>query len=868
MPEEREAFLRGACEGDAELLEELRSLLQAHAEAGEFLGAPPLVSGASGEPGEQETIGGFRLLQVLGEGGMGVVYLAEQGTPMRRRVALKVLKRGMDTREALARFEAEIQALALMEHAHIARVYASGATADGRPWLAMEYVSGVPITRFCDEHRLDLRKRLTLYRDVCGAIHHAHQRGIIHRDVKPTNILVSDRGGTPVPKVIDFGIAKATHQPLTARAFYTALGVLIGTPEYMSPEQADLGNEDIDTRADIYSLGVLLYELLVGELPFDVQRLRRAGLTEIRRTLLEEEPQRPSRRSAGPHLARIAELRSTTPDRLVRALHGDLDWVVMKAIEKDRTRRYQSASELAADVERHLADEPVLACPPRARYRLGKFLRRYRAWVTAAAAVVLALNVALALSLSSSRRAHAAWNLVETQKHVLWTPQVDGYQLARAEEFAATLHPPTPDLIGEYDGLIRLLEDILSREGEHRAVRDLLRDVPADAWPDPYPAILAEGDVVWHLRRLEGLLEDLDRLRSPDRAVSLLSDLRWRRDFAGTIRQRSLVDAAEAWALAERSVAEDPAYAGLVLRPQLGLVPIGRDPGSGLWEFAHLASGEVARRAADGRLVIAEETGIVLVLVPGGSFQMGARLPTPEHLSNDDGFDAEARKDEEPVHRVTLDAFFLSKYELTQGQAIRLMHENPTYWNPDKPFPGQPLDLRHPAENAPWTWCAELLRRAGLAFPAEAQWEYAARAGTTTPWPSGAERRSLAGFANVMDRAGQDKFTARSRVHEPWLDDGWGCHAPVGTYRANAFGLHDVIGNVWEWCADWYGPDDYSKPVRAGDGLRLNGPSPDRVCRGGHYENEASGARVSRRCYFVPDTRAGVGLRPMRVIDP
>ena len=336
----------------------------------------------------------YRILQRIGTGGMGEVYEAEQLEPIRRRVALKVIKRGMDTDAVVARFESERQALALMDHAAIARVYDAGATPDGRPYFVMEYVSGIPITDYCDQNRLGLRERLGLIVQVCEGVQHAHQKGIIHRDIKPTNVLVTVHESRPAPKIIDFGLAKATAHSLTERTLYTELGQLVGTPEYMSPEQAEMSGLDVDTRTDIYSLGVLLYELLVGALPFDSGTLRAGSYDDVRRRIRDVEPQRPSARATTLITSSGKKDINRTPTEigaLPRQLKGDLDWIVMKAIEKDRTRRYASASDLAADIQRHLNDEPVMAGQPSQSYRMKKFIRRHKLAVAAASAVTVAL---------------------------------------------------------------------------------------------------------------------------------------------------------------------------------------------------------------------------------------------------------------------------------------------------------------------------------------------------------------------------------------------------------------------------------------------------------------------------------------------
>jgi non-specific serine/threonine protein kinase/serine/threonine-protein kinase len=337
-------------------------------------------------------IGGrYLLLEELGSGGMGEVFLAEQREPVRRRVALKVIKLGMDTRQVVARFEMERQALAVMDHPNIARVFDAGATETGRPYFVMELVRGIPITDYCDKNKLPARARLALFGSVCRAVQHAHQKGVIHRDLKPSNILVVVQDGLPVPKIIDFGIAKATDRPLVERTLFTEQGQMIGTPEYMSPEQAEMSALDVDTRTDIYSLGVVLYEILAGALPFDPDKLRAAGLAEIQRVIRETEPPRASTRLSAlkDTKTEIAVNRATDPRSLVRLLRGDLDWITMKAMAKDRTRRYSSASELAADIDRYLSHEPVSAGPPSAMYKARKYVRRHR-WGVAAAAVVVA----------------------------------------------------------------------------------------------------------------------------------------------------------------------------------------------------------------------------------------------------------------------------------------------------------------------------------------------------------------------------------------------------------------------------------------------------------------------------------------------
>jgi eukaryotic-like serine/threonine-protein kinase len=417
-PAERKAFLEQACRDDSELRERVETLLSVHGRAEELfteclsalrssadnpesLTAARDLAQAHEEEQPGARIGPYKLAQKIGEGGCGAVYLAEQEKPVRRPVALKVIKLGMDTRAVIARFDAERQALAMMDHPNIAKVLDAGATRTGRPYFVMELVRGTRVTDYCDENRLDTRQRLELFIQVCHAIQHAHQKGIIHRDIKPSNILVAAHDGRPIPKVIDFGIAKATEAPLTDKTLLTVQNQFIGTPAYMSPEQAGAGGLDIDTRSDIYSLGVVLYELLTGKTPFDPKTLVQSGVDEMRRTLREEEPERPSAVLtvlSGNDLATTALRRHVEPLRLRTLLRGDLDWIVMKALEKDRARRYQTANALAMDIRRHFDNDMVIARPPSRAYRLQKLVRRNKAVFVTAAIVSAALIAGLGTS--------------------------------------------------------------------------------------------------------------------------------------------------------------------------------------------------------------------------------------------------------------------------------------------------------------------------------------------------------------------------------------------------------------------------------------------------------------------------------------
>jgi serine/threonine protein kinase/tetratricopeptide (TPR) repeat protein len=405
--QERRALLDRECAGDVELRRRLEELLHAHDRPQPALDrplaavtpAPPEDTGTpAAAPSDADRQAGtvlagkYKLLEKVGEGGMGSVWMAQQQEPVKRRVAVKLIKAGADSRAVLARFEAERQALALMDHPNIAKVLDAGTTPDGQPFFVMELVKGVPITAFCDARKLTPRQRLELFVSVCQAVQHAHQKGVIHRDIKPSNVLVALYDDRPVPKVIDFGLAKATGPQLTEQTLVTGFGAIVGTPQYMSPEQATLNNLDIDTRSDIYSLGVLLYELLTGSPPFGRKELEKAGMLEVLRVIREEEPPKPSTKVSTAHaLPSLAANRSTEPAKLKRLLRGEIDWIVMKALEKERSWRYETANGFALDIQRYLADEPVQAGPPGAGYRLRKFVKRHRGRVLAAALVLLAL---------------------------------------------------------------------------------------------------------------------------------------------------------------------------------------------------------------------------------------------------------------------------------------------------------------------------------------------------------------------------------------------------------------------------------------------------------------------------------------------
>ena len=441
-PQERAAYVRGACGEDQALRQQVESLIQAHDEVGGFMPTDPgetVITIPDRPLSEKEgtCIGRYKLLQRIGEGGMGVIYMAEQTEPVTRKVALKIIKLGLDTKSVIARFEAERQALAMMDHPNIAKVFDAGSTETGRPYFVMELVKGVPINQYCDKNHLPTKERLQLFIAVCQAIHHAHQKGVIHRDIKPSNILVTLHDGRPVPKVIDFGIAKATHQKLTEKTLFTHFAQMIGTPAYMSPEQAEMSGLDVDTRTDVYSLGVLLYELLTGTTPFPEKELLSKGYGEMQRIIAEQEPERPSLRVStfvGEQQTIVAKNRSTERLSLQRQIKGDLDWIVMKALDKDRTHRYDTPNNLAADIERHLSDEPVLAAQPTFLYQLGKLYRRHQVALATAACFALLLLVSAGVAAAQAIKNKSLFTAAEEARLKEMTAKQRESELRRIAE--------------------------------------------------------------------------------------------------------------------------------------------------------------------------------------------------------------------------------------------------------------------------------------------------------------------------------------------------------------------------------------------------------------------------------------------------
>ncbi|MBK8101432.1 MAG: protein kinase [Planctomycetes bacterium] len=754
------------------------------------------------------TIGPYRLLRRLGEGGFGIVWLAEQEHPLRRQVALKLIRPGMDTVTVLRRFDAERELLARFDHPCIARVLDAGATPAGDPYLVTEFIDGPPLHRFCADHDLSVGARVELFVTICDGVHHAHQRGVIHRDLKPSNVLVADIDGQPRAKIIDFGIARAAGGRSPAEL--TQAGTLLGTPEYMSPEQAEGG--DIDVRTDVYALGVMLYELLVGDLPGGRVRWRQAGFTELLDLIRQCQATRPSVAAADPAHR--------------RALRGDLDWIILTALHKDRTQRYGTVAALQHDLVAYLQNRAVSAGPPGFGYRLARFLRRHRLAAAAGATVGLALLIALG-STMQAWRATAAAETEARSRLDQFACLADVLVLRELQQVAEDAWPPDPDRVAEYDAWLLRVQQLIQRRPQRQEI----------ATREPGIGDVAGRFLQQTLARLE---QDVASFTAEQGAVA---DVQRRRAFAASVVERSLVEPAARWQAAIEAIATAAVYRGLRIRPQLGLVPLGPDPVSGLHEFAVLQTGTVPERGPDRRLNLVDETALVLVLIPGG------RLP------------------EGVGQGMELAPFLLARHEMTRGQWLQAFGNDPSAYPIGQRTEDGVIGHRHPVENLSWIEADTAMRRLRLQLPTAAQWEYGCRAGSTGRWCTGDDPEELEGHANIAGREAR-RMAAAGLVITPELEDDWVFVAPVGSLLPNAFGLHDVHGNLGEWCRDAIESPD--APMRDGDGLRGTGlpPEAQHVVRGGSFGDPAQRAT----CAF-PSAGFGnvknqlVGVRPARALE-
>lgn len=838
---QRETFVRERC-GDDDLVREVLKLLRRDSGLGSYLEPPPALIEASRDlrPREETLsgtqIGVWRLERAIGRGGMGTVYLARRADgDFEQRGALKIIRSGMDSPDMLLRFRRERRLLAQLEHANVARLLDGGVAENGRPFIVMEYVEGRPIDVYCNEQRLSIHERLRLFSRVCAAVHHAHTRLVVHRDLKPGNIFVNAEGE---PKLLDFGLAKMLSD--SEDSLVTQSGSHALTPAYASPEQ--IRGDTVTTAGDVYSLGVVLYQLLTGRLPHPTEA---SSISELGRRICEVEPARPSAVLDGETdaLSDPAHL-----DRTRRQLRGDLDTIVMKALRKEPERRYQSAGQLAEDVERFLAGWPVIAQPDSLTYRTSKFVQRHRALVLVSLLGALALIVGIAVSSN-------LW-LVARRRAAEVTRLSDVHIVQALAEDADRIWPAVPPAEPKMQLWMRQARSLLARQPLHEARRNELRARGREqegVWS------FDSTEAAWEHEVLTRLLAGLEVLGQEQPKIGSLAEMRRRAEFAASVDERTMhsAEAAAAWNEARASIASSPLYSGLEVSPQRGLLPLGVNATTGLWEFWHPQTGARPEPGPRGGFDVDADSALVFVLLPGGTFSMGSPPDEPDHSP-----------EEGPVNTVVLDPFFIAKFELTQGQFERITGTNPAVLSLANNAPKHaPAGLDHPVEGVNWILGRNWLDRAALDFPTEAQWEYAARGGTRTSWWTGAERESLRGAVNLADASaaahGQDWMEISDW---PELDDGFAFHAPVGTYRANPFGLYDVLGNVCEWCDDAFG--DYSTPAAPGDGRRSSGYVINRPIRGGGFSNRAAELRCAKRVVMSPEISAPqIGLRPVRKLE-
>ena len=828
-----------------------------------------------------EAIGPWRVLGVLGQGGMGTVYRVERTSPVRIQAALKLIKLGMDSKAVVARFEQERQALARMQHDGIAKVYDCGTSERGQPYFVMELVEGRPLTSFCEAQALSLEARLALMQQVCDAVQHAHHKGVVHRDLKPTNVLVSGDAATPRIKVIDFGLAKALGEKLVEATLFTEAGQVIGTPEYMAPEQADRGDADVDTRADVFSLGVMLYELLVGELPFASSELRGGSPSSMRKARTEAEAPRPSTR-----LRQLGEHKKRTL-AMWKALRSDLDWVVLKALEKDRERRYETADALAEDLRRFQVHEPLLAGPPSASYRLKKLVRRNRFSFAAAGAVLLTAIAGTAVALDfafeaedNAKRESAAKELALHEKNRADAKVREFDLLAavlqhnRSIERKNDLYPATPSRLPAMKSwLAQDCDALLAMRDEIRATVERLDSDQSTATDSSN--FLAET--------LRGLLPKLDELAALERP-QMEQFVRWAEHLA-EIQGRDHADAPATWEQCRLAIAAaDDVVASIRYRGVaidfandafLGLVPLGMNPVTKLLEFYDLRSAwdgtsdprtiAIPRIAKDGSIRVGPETGIVFVLLPGGHVELGAQSKDPKAPRYE-----KTKEDLIPPYRVRLDPFLVARHEMTRAQWKRMWtwdasEAEPSLFHENGRDAGEHMLPNNPVDHMNWHMADMLARRNAMSLPTNAQWEYACRGGTDTPWWCGASQEALEGNANLCDTTGRRYFTYFD--HSVPFDDGHVFHAAVGTFAANPFGLYDMHGNVMEWCVDFW---VRNPEVRDGDGRRSEGlgSGSANLC-GGDFSSSAEQARSAKSNGSKKDHRGGeTGLRTVRLLHP
>ncbi|MBZ0151382.1 MAG: SUMF1/EgtB/PvdO family nonheme iron enzyme [Planctomycetes bacterium] len=850
-PPARRAFLQQEADDDAELVQEVIDLFDLQTTSDSLVDGVQQAANKLLASEHPRQIGPYRILGVLGQGGMGTVYEALETSEIERRVALKVIKAGMHYQEIVQRFERERQALAMMDHIGIAKVYTCGTTELGQPYFVMELVRGWPITDYCNRVGLPLPKRLRLVRQLCAAVHHAHQKGIVHRDLKPSNVLVTDQDGVLRIKVIDFGLAKPVGETLPGNAYETvADDARCGTLAYMPPEQAMPG-AGVDTRADIYAIGAMLYELLVGTVPRTFEGIVTNNHDAFAKVLQQADPPRPSVRLAQAGAAAAAEIAAhcrVPLKELMQRLGDDLDWITLKAIDNDRDRRYESAAALAVDLARHLNGDPVQAKRPTSRYRLRKFARRNRAKLATAglfAATLLAAGIAITSKAVALAETVRAFNRLDA--------------VVAMDRLQAGLEATRNEAVDNADVIQAWITDATEMLADRPEVAAAVASLPA-------PEAVTRGrrgDAAAHdflRKQLAAWLISADELEHTEIPLAERR-LRW----VASVRSATTTPrpGRPSWDDVRNSLARaDSQYAGKDIRFEaddvLGLAPIGIDSG-GRWHFYHLRSAwdgdrdpttiSVPALGVDGQVTIDDGTGIIFTLLPGGTVQLGTRSRQPGEL---------------PSHTVQLAPFLVARHELTRGQWRRLGGEALFWHRTNDDLVNDVLGLRHPAENMSHEEAERLLGYHGLLLPTESQWEYACRAGTHSAWWCGDSVGETSNKENLLDAA------AAARNPDWGVPGG---HADlfvkiarVGAGAANAFGICDMHGNVQEWCRDPFtGP---SVRPRKRDGLRIPSP-PDTdgyfVVRGGSYQTSALQATSTSRMPLLAQMRsASLGIRACR----
>lgn len=812
-PEQRRAFVEARLQA-GETLEDALGLLEEVDELGDFLEGEGGFSAAQAfEPALPERIGKYRVERVLGWGSMGVVYLAVQEAP-ERQVAVKLLRVDASTETMARRFKQEGQVLASLSHPGIATIYEAGVAglgAGSQPFLAMEFIDGETVSRYAEQRRLDRRERVELVRRVAIAVAHAHEQGVLHRDLKPENILVRANGE---PCVLDFGVAHTAGDD-PDRLTMTATGQVIGTLAYMAPEQAR--GAHLDAAADQFALGAILYELLCGELPYDI-------------------------RGRLPHqaLRTIADGVCRSPSQHDSTLSGDLEAILLTALAPEPVRRYSSVEAFGEDLGRWLAGEAIQAHPPSPLQVLWRCVLRNRA---------LSATIVIAVGAIGAGLAWGAGNLLDLRREGEVSLLFSDQQLLKELEVEATeLWPVSGSTLPAFHSWVRRAEELQARRSAHDATVLALEGGGAAATTNE--SVLGAE---WILLEGRALLDSIDAF-----GEGLAPEMAERRSLAGRIFAETVEAHRAEWRRAAQRVHTDPRFEALELMAQEGLVPLGPDPLSGLEEFALWSTGEVPVRDADGVFEPRAEDALVFILVPGGVALIGAQVDDSQRPN----YDSAALDHEGQPCTICLDPFLVSKYEMTQAQWERLYHFNPSDWETGSVVEGRETTGRHPVESMSWEQALEFLPRFGMTLPTEAQWEVAARGGTRWACLAGPHWTDLIG--QVSWRAHNWELLAS----EPRLeDDGYFAHMPVGSLAPNRYGLHDVIGNVWELCLDTYKVAYHRLEHREGDGLVLAVPDGDVSRRGFSSAVRPPQVRVYERRMKRFDGRDAVtGIRPARAL--